>query len=207
MLNLRLSQFLDDLASEKPTPGGGSASALAGALGAALVAMVCRLTIGRKSYTEVEGQMREILSRAEALRQDLGALAEEDARAYEAVAAALALSRSSEDEKAVRRAALQHALVVASEVPLHTAEVCHEVLRLAVPVARLGNKKAVSDAGGAALLAAAGLRGALLNVSINLASLEDPGVKASLGERSRKLAAEAASLEAQALADARARIG
>jgi formiminotetrahydrofolate cyclodeaminase len=207
MLNLRLSQFLEDLASEKPTPGGGSASALAGALGAALVAMVCRLTIGRKSYAEVEGQMREILSRAEALRHDLVGLAEEDARAYEAVAAALALPRSSADEKAVRRAVLQRALLGASEVPLRTAEACREVLRLAVPVARRGNRNAVSDAGGAALLAAAGLRGALLNVSINLASLEDPGVKASLEERSRKLAADAASLEAEALAEARTRIG
>lgn len=207
MLNRALAEFLEDLASDRPTPGGGSASALSGALGAALIAMVCRLTIGRKSYAQVEGEMKGILSKAENLRHTLQDLVEEDARAYEAVAQALALPKTSDAEKAARRAALQKALVVASEVPLRTAEACHEVLRLAGAVARKGNRNAVSDAGGAALLAGAGLRGALLNVRINLASLEDTHARVILEARSSRVAEGAASLEAQAVADAQARIG
>lgn len=165
--------FLDALASGKPTPGGGSAAAMAGALGAALAAMVARLTVDRPRFREVEAQMQAIIREAEELRLRLTGLAAEDAAAYDQVLAAYRLPKNTPEAEAERRAAIQAALQQASQTPLNTMDSCLSVLRLAEGAAALGNPNARTDACVGALLAHAGLQGAALNARVNLADIED----------------------------------
>ncbi len=168
-----VQEFLDELASPSPAPGGGSAAALAGALGAALVAMVCRLTIGRKNYEDVSAELEVILPRAEEKRRVLLELMEADASAYDQVISSYKLPKEKEDQKAARAEAIQIALKQAADVPFEIAAACADILDMVLPVAAKGNKNAESDAGAAALLAEAGFRGAVLNVEINLRLLKD----------------------------------
>jgi formiminotetrahydrofolate cyclodeaminase len=173
---LKLREFSDQLASAAPTPGGGSASAVAGGLAAALVAMVGRLTLGKlegEEHAAERGQMEQAVEQADRLRLELLELADRDAEAFEQVMAAYKLSKSTEEEKEKRRATLQEALKGATEVPFSIAEICGEVLRLAKTMADRGVRSAVSDAGTAASLAAASLHSALLNVDINLKYIKD----------------------------------
>jgi formiminotetrahydrofolate cyclodeaminase len=168
-----LNRFLAELASDSPTPGGGSVAALAGALGAALNSMVANLTVGKKKYAEVEDEMAEALRGAETLRLELTQMIDEDAEAFDMVMSAMKMPKETDDEKAARRAALQQALVDAATVPLAVMEMCAGVIRLAGPVAEKGNVNAVSDAGVAALMARAGAHAARLNVLINLGGIRD----------------------------------
>ena len=168
-----LSDFLAELASVKPVPGGGSVAALGGALGASLVAMVCRLTIDKKGYEAVRVDLESILPRAESLQYELRELMQSDIQAYARVMDAYTLPKGTEAERAARTRAVEDALKHASDVPLEVAERCAEVLALTQVVAAKGNKNAASDAGVGALMAEAGLRGAALNVSINLGSIKD----------------------------------
>ncbi len=166
--------LLDELAGSSATPGGGSAAALAGAMGAALLSMVCNLTIGKKRFAAVEGELRDTLEKAESLRRQLTGLAEADTHAFDQVMAAYRRPKETEEEKAARQAAIQRALQGATQVPLETATACAAVVNLTAQVASKVNPNALSDAGAAALLAEAGLRGAQLNVGINLSSIRDP---------------------------------
>ena len=166
--DLTLDTLLDQLASSDPVPGGGSAAALAGAMGAALVGMVAELTIGRPEYAEHEVTITGLRAEAHARRDLLLDLAEEDATAYASVVRARRMPKESPAELEARAAALRTAMIDAARVPLRTATVAAEVLELAERIAPIGNRNAVSDAGVAAQLAAAALRGALLNVRINL---------------------------------------
>lgn len=168
LTDLSVQELLERLGSSDPVPGGGSASALAAAMGAALVAMVAELTIGRAEYAEHEETVRHLRFDAIERRAELVALAQEDATAYDAVVQARRMPKETEAEKAARSQALGTAMVEAARAPLRAAVVAGEVLDLAQRIAPIGNRNAVSDAGVAALLAAAGLRGALLNVRINL---------------------------------------
>lgn len=167
-------QFLDQLAAGTPTPGGGSAAAYAGAMAAALVAMVGRLTLGKKKYAAVQDQVEKIVASADELRSRLEAAVTQDARAFEAVLAANRLPTDSEQTKQARRAAIERATVTAGEVPLAVVRDCAEVLALALEIASVGNVNAISDAGVAGDLAQAGLSGAAVNVRINAAGLQDP---------------------------------
>ncbi len=178
-----VQEFLDELASPAPAPGGGSAAALAGALGAALVSMVCRLTIGRKNYEEADAELAAILPRAEQKRADLLQLMEADAAAYDRVISKYKMPKESDEEKAARTNAVQAALKAAAEVPFQIAGACADVLDLLPPVAQKGNKNAASDAGAAALLAEAGLRTAVLNVKINLNLIKDEGYVSEMYRR------------------------
>ncbi|MDI7274670.1 MAG: cyclodeaminase/cyclohydrolase family protein, partial [Anaerolineae bacterium] len=171
--DLTINQFLDALASKEPVPGGGSGAALAGSLGAALISMVCNLTIGKKGYEAVDGEMKALLARSEAIRSELPQLLEADTQAYGRVMEAYRMPRATEEEKQAREAVMQERLKEAAEVPLKIAERCSEVVELALPAAKMGNKWAVSDAGVGALLGEASLHSALLNVEINLASIKD----------------------------------
>lgn len=164
--------FLDELASSAATPGGGAAAALVGAMAAALVAMVCNLTIGRPRYGAVDPAMKTILNQAETSRMELIRLVEDDARAYSEVAAASRLPRSTEEERVFRTAALQLALEGAAGPPLEVMERCRALVPLAMQVAAHGNVNVASDAGVAAELAAAGVRGSVVNVRVNLAELK-----------------------------------
>jgi formiminotetrahydrofolate cyclodeaminase len=166
-------QFLDELASSAPAPGGGSVAALSGALGAALVSMVCNLTLGKKKYADVEKDVQAILKKSEGLRHRLIDLLQADVEAYTAVSQAMKMPRDTDAEKAIRSEALQKALKNATLVPLQVAQACVEVINLCQPAAEKGNKNAVSDAGVAILMAEAGLRSAALNVLINLGWIDD----------------------------------
>jgi len=199
-----LDGFLDALASAAPTPGGGTASAVAGAAAAAVVAMVSRLTVGRKKYAAVEGEFRGILARAEELRPTLRRLGADDSAAFDAVSAAYAMPK---EQEAARGAAIQKALLGASKVPLETLRVAAEVAALAARCAKAGNQNAVSDAGVAALLAGAAARGAAYNVRINVAALPDKSAGASLVAEAAKLLADAEGAVGRATSLVEAAIG
>lgn len=178
-----LRGFLDLLASGSPTPGGGGGAAIGGALGAALASMVCNLTVGRAKYAAVEPEMRAILARSEALRQELTALADEDARAYNAVLAAYRLPRDDDAARAARGAAIEQAMQGACIVPERIVAACHEVIDLCEPLAERANPNALGDVATAAQLALGGLRGAAAQAEINLASLKDAAFARATAER------------------------
>jgi formiminotetrahydrofolate cyclodeaminase len=169
-----LNTFLDELASPSPAPGGGSVAALSGALGAALTSMVCNLTIGKKKYADVEGDLKKVLEQSEQLRDQFTTLIERDTHAFNKVIEAFALPKDSEPQKALRAAAVRGATKEATLVPLEVMKHCIDALALAQTVASKGNAHSVSDAGVSALMLNAALEGAALNVRINLSGLDDP---------------------------------
>jgi formiminotetrahydrofolate cyclodeaminase len=190
--HLSLGELTQRLASRDPIPGGGSAAAIAGAMGAALVGMVAELTIGRP---EAEAHATELVSLrddAARYRDELLTLAQTDAAAYAAVVAARKLPKGTEEEQAARRAALGAAMVAAADAPLHAARLAAATLELAARIAPIGNPNAASDAGVAAQLASAAVRGAVLNVRINLPYLP------AVAELRETAPAELAALEARA---------
>lgn len=187
-----IGHFLDDLASNAPVPGGGAAAALEAALGAALVSMVCSLTIGREKYRAHEQAMMAARDEAEQLRARALALAKEDGDAYSAVGAAYGLPRGSDEEKAARSARIQQALKGATDVPLRTVALAARIVALCSDVVDGANTNAISDVGVGALSGRAALDGAALNVRINLALIKDEAFKA-----------EATALLEQYLAEAR----
>jgi glutamate formiminotransferase/formiminotetrahydrofolate cyclodeaminase len=142
-------------------------------MAAALVAMVARLTIGRKKYAAMEGEMNEILERAEGLRAKLTQAVTEDAAAYKAVITAFRLPKNTPEEVVNRSLEIEASTLQAAQVPLKVADLCVKVLELVIPVASHGNQNALSDAGTAGAMAAAALSGAGFNVRTNVASLQD----------------------------------
>ncbi|MGH7757335.1 MAG: methenyltetrahydrofolate cyclohydrolase [Vulcanimicrobiaceae bacterium] len=168
-----LATFLDDLASQRPAPGGGGAAALSGAVGAALVSMVANLTIGKKNYEAVWEDLAAVNAKAEGLRAELARAIEEDVAAFTSVVAAYGLPRATEEEKAARGASIQAALKDATLAPLRAVNACFEVILLAAAAAEKGNLNVISDAGVAVLSANAGLRGAALNVFVNAKAIKD----------------------------------
>jgi len=185
-----LSGFVSSVASSAPVPGGGSVAAHVGALAAALVQMVAGLTAGKKKYASVDAQMRAIALDAAGLVTQLSALVVRDAAAFADVAAAYQMPNEPDDAAVRRKEAITKALLGAAQVPLETARACAQAAELAVVVASKGNTNAASDAGVAALLADAGCRGAVLNVRINVASLEDKSLGAGLLEEAKQLVAQ-----------------
>ena len=195
-----VTQFLHELASSAATPGGGSGAAIMGALGAALVSMVCNLTIGKKNYAEVEPEMRSVLHDAEALRQRLADMVAEDIAAFNGLMAAYGLPKLTDEDKAARGAAIQHALRAATEAPLACARACAEVIKLSMRAAEVGNRNVISDAGVGALAAQAALRSAALNVDINVPSLQDQAFAKACRDEMDALLASAVPLSEQAIA-------
>lgn len=181
--SLAVEQFLDRVASAEPTPGGGSASCLLGAIGAGLGAMACRLTIGKKGYEEAQPLMSEELEQFEVLRKELTKLIDEDAISYQRVMEAFKLSKTTEGEKAIRAEAIQDATKSAAEVPLRTATLCNEVMERLIIVGPRCNKNVASDVAVGLESAYAGLSGARLNVEINLASIKDEEYRAKVQAR------------------------
>ena len=189
--------FLDELASAAPAPGGGSAAAYAGAMGAGLVSMVAGLTIGRKKYAAVDAQMQTILAESESLRAELSAGVAEDAAAFEAVLAAFRLPKDSENLERQRAAEIERATLQAAHVPLQAATRAVRVIELALQVVADGNLNAISDGASAAALARAALTAAGTNVRINLNSLVDKTPAISLLGELKSLESRATQLEAQ----------
>ena len=171
----RIIDFLDKLASSSPEPGGGSASALAAAIGAALVSMVANLTVGKAKYADVQDQVAGLVKDSEAVRARLQELVQEDTEVYGVLAGAFKMPRETDEEKAGRDEAIQEACKEATMVPYAIAEQCLEVARLSEVAADIGNVGAVSDAGVAALIADAAAQAAALNVKINLTTIKDSG--------------------------------
>ena len=168
-----LADFISDVSSASPTPGGGSCSALAGAVGTALFIMVANLTIGKKGYEEVTAQMKKTREHLESLKNKFYNLIAEDARAFDAVMAAYKLPKATNAEKEKRVAAINNANKKATEVPLETMQQVLEVLSVCRPIVEKGNKNSISDAGVALYHLETALNGARLNVMINLPSISD----------------------------------
>ena len=167
------ASFLDELASALPAPGGGSAAAYAGAMGAALVAMVSGLTIGRKKYAEVEAEMQAVRVMAEKLRAEMTQAVDDDAASFEAVIGAFKLPKETEDQQKARTAAIQLATLNAANIPLHSAQKSVKIMELAIKCAEHGNINAISDALSGFAMSRASLTAAAYNVRINIHSLPD----------------------------------
>ena len=195
LLSLPAADLLDRFASPDPTPGGGSAAALAGALGAALVSMVCAMPKTRTGAVPERARLDAALAWAREAGERLRALVQEDARAYDAVVAAYRLPKGTDEDKAARKSAIAAAMARATEVPLETAEACLVVLKSAEEAVLHGNPNALSDARTGAALGWAGLVGAAENVRINAASLPE-------GDRAAAFRVEAAVAEGGRRAEA-----
>jgi formiminotetrahydrofolate cyclodeaminase len=171
--------FLDQLASSASTPGGGGAAAIMGAMGAALVSMVCNLTIGKEKYAGVEQELKTVLERSEQLRARLTDLIQADVEVFDRVMASYGLPKGTDDEKAARSAEIQAALKAATDIPLECAKASAEVIALSRSVAEKGNLNVISDAGVAVLAGFAALKAAALNVKINIGGIKDAEFVAS----------------------------
>lgn len=189
------SAFLEALASGEPTPGGGSASAYSAAMAASLVAMVGRVTVGKKKYADVEAEVWPLIEEALELQSLMKKAVAKDAEAFEAYMKARRLPRDTEQQKEDRIQAIQAASINAAEVPLHVARSAVQIIRLAVRAAEIGNVNAISDAGTASALAQAALQGAGLNVRINLLGLEKESDPARMLNELRGLEKQAEKLD------------
>lgn len=181
-----LQRYLDDLASSQPTPGGGSASALSGAIGAALASMVCRLTLGKEAFAGVQQEIENLLKQTEALRLRFQQLVQEDIEAYGRLSASYKMPRETGEERAARTAAIQKQLVAAALVPLEIAERAAELMQCCQRIAEIGNANVLSDVATGALLASSAGEGAALMVRINLRAMKDDKLVTDLGERLSK---------------------
>ncbi|HSW10198.1 MAG TPA: cyclodeaminase/cyclohydrolase family protein [Bacillota bacterium] len=183
---MSVGRFLDELASEAPVPGGGTAAALAGCLAAALAGMVLRLSLAREAGPAA--RFEPWLHQVDSVRRRLLELAEADTEAYRAVLAAYRLPRETPADKTQRRAAVDAALQQAASVPLEVAGLARDILAIAVCLEREGYRPAATDAKVAASLAQAALEGALANVTVNLESMRESEIRDSLRERAEALA-------------------
>lgn len=196
--NKPIQWFLDQLASKASTPGGGSAAAIMGAMGAALVSMVCNLTIGKEKYAGVEDEMKEVLSRAEALREQMTDMIRQDVAVFDQVMGAYGMPKDTEEQKIARAEAIQKALQAATDVPLACAQTCVEVISLSRTAAEKGNLNVISDAGVAVVAAYAALRSAALNVYINIGNIRDQSFAAGRRAELERLL-QGADSEAEAI--------
>ena len=173
LVELTVRALAAEVASDSPAPGGGSAAALAGSVAVGLVAMVCRLSLGRDDIAATDEEIHQALERSEQLRSRLLELVDEDTAAFDAVMVAIRMPKADESERAARREALRNATLAAAAVPLETLVAARQTLQLAEQLAGRANPGAVSDLGVGVHLARAGAEGALLNVEINLSMLPD----------------------------------
>jgi formiminotetrahydrofolate cyclodeaminase len=173
MKNKSIHEFAEVVASNSPVPGGGSIAALCGALSAALAEMVANLTTGKKKYIEVESEMNEIKNKALALRIKLLDDIERDSYAYNKVIEAYKMPKDTDEQKVLRNKAIEESAKIAAEVPLDVAQTSFKILPLAEAVVARGNSNAVTDGLVAAMLARTAVLSALLNVRINLDTIND----------------------------------
>ena len=190
LVDLSVEKLCAELGSESPTPGGGSAAALAGAIAASLCAMVSRLTVGRERFREAWGDMRDILAESERLGARLRQLVDEDADAFRSVMAARRLPKASDAERSAREGAIQEATLRSARVPLATLVSLARLSALASMAARRGNPGCLTDAGSAAQLIRAGAVAASYNVRVNLAFLADTAIREQLSAETARALTE-----------------
>jgi methenyltetrahydrofolate cyclohydrolase len=177
LIEKTVKEFLDEVASSSPAPGGGSIAALCGAMASALNSMVCRLTIGKKKYAEVNDEMEDILKKTEEYRDLYTRAIDEDTEAFNKVMAAFKLPKGTEDEQKLRNEAIQKAYLEAAEIPLKVLKLSSEILRFSKTTLLKGNQNSISDAAVCCLLIQTSAVGAIYNVAINLNSIDNPEIK------------------------------
>ena len=187
-------EWFEELSSAAPTPGGGGAAALAGAAGASLGMMVANLTVGKKKYAAVEGEIKEYLVKLEKLRNEMLELIEKDAEGFAPLAAAYSLPSSTEDEKAEKEKIMASALKTACQVPLEIMEKGYDILGIVDELAVKGSVMAVSDAGVAAQFVRTAVLGASMNVFINTKTMKDRALAESYNAKAEGLNADTARL-------------
>lgn len=191
LINLSCNDFIDELASDSPAPGGGSVSALAGSMSAGLVSMVARLTRGKEQYWPEQDELEVILTKVNDLKEELRDCVDRDTEAFNQVMAAFKLPKTSNEEKQVRAQAIQDGLKTAVIVPLEVAESCLKVLHYVKIIVDKGNPNALSDSAVAALMSYAGLQGAIFNMEINLNSIKDQSFVSKIEARKEEICQEA----------------
>lgn len=200
--DLTVEGFVQITSSDEPAPGGGSVSALAGALGAALAEMVARLTAGREKYAQAEEDMQRIIREAGQIKEELLLAIQKDSSSFELYMTALSLPKGTEEEKAARRAAMQDGLKAAAQVPMDVARAACRILPLARLAVTRGNANAVTDGLVASMMARTAVLGALFNVRINLSSIKDEAFTGAMAEEADSLETAAVQGEQEILKEA-----
>lgn len=198
--NLTVTDFAAITASDAPAPGGGSVSALAATLAAALGEMVARLTVGREKYAASQAQMQDVLDALPPVRAKLLDAIDRDSRAFDKYMAALTLPKGTDEEKEARKAAMQEGLKEAAQVPLEVAEAAVSLMPSLEKAVTIGNPNAVTDGMVGTMLARTAALGAIYNVRINLDSIGDPAFVDALSARTVELQNAAMSWEKKILA-------
>lgn len=201
LVDLNLKDFLARTASKSPVPGGGSIAALSAAIAAALSEMVAHLTIGKKGYETLEGEMHDIAKDASQYRERLIRAIDKDSDAYNGVLIAFKMPKKTDQEQTHRKRAIQEALKKAALVPLDVARDAFRVLELAGKVVKQGNKNAITDAAVAVMMARTAALSALYNVKINLASIKDTNFVEEIREEIKHMESEIVNREREFLSD------
>jgi len=200
LVKMNLTDFANETASESPAPGGGSISAYMGALGSALSGMVANLSSHKRGWDDRWEEFSNWAEKAKAIQDQLIKLVDEDTNAFNLIMNAFGLPKGTDEEKAARQKAIQDATKYAIEVPFRTLELCYESMHVAKAMAEIGNPNSVTDAGVGALAARSGVMGALLNMKINAADLEDKKFAEEIVAKGEKIQKQAIDLEAEILA-------
>ncbi|MEL7564216.1 MAG: cyclodeaminase/cyclohydrolase family protein [Dehalobacterium sp.] len=198
-MKLTCGDFVDEVSSDSPAPGGGSVSALAGSLGAALVGMVANLTLKKEQCDKTNKEIDSILVKSLELKEQLKAYVDEDTAAFNKVMAAFKIPQGTPEEKKDRADAVQSAFRGATNLPLQVAGCCLDVLKLAQKVVQIGNPNALSDTGVAVLMAYAGIHGAILNVEINIGSIKDNELVNEIKEKKESITSQAEMIKSDVL--------
>ncbi len=193
-----LKDYAEAAASGSETPGGGSVSAYCGVLGSCMASMAANFTLGKKKYAEVEGEIREILEALAPLRERMLAAVDADAEAFEKIGAVYAMPKGTEEEKAARTEAMQAALKGGMDVPLGVMRAAVDALEMLPRLARIGNTNLITDTGVAAIVLAAAVEAAHLNVAINLKFIKDEALCNAVADEARELINRAQALSLQA---------
>ena len=200
LTKLSCQEFLEKLASNAPTPGGGGGAAMAGALAVALTSMVVNLTVGKEKFAVHEAEVQNILAKAEALRLKMLSLVNADAEVFNSFMACYRMPKATEEEKLARNQAIQNAAKAAARVPFEIAQSCLEVMKLADRIAIIGNHGAITDAAVSAIMARAALRSAVYNVVVNLKLIKDEAYNKGMYVKLEAMQKVAEALEKTTLA-------
>ncbi len=195
LTKLSCQEFLEKLASNAPTPGGGGGAAMVGALSVALISMVGNLTVGKEKFAVHEAEVQNILAKAEALRLKMLGLVNADAEVFDDFMACYRMPKATEEDKSARNQAIQNAAKEAAGVPFEIAQSCLEVMKLADRIAIIGNHGAITDAAVSAIMARAALRSAVYNVVVNLKLIKDESYNKEMYDKLEAMQKVAEALE------------